>query len=134
MIVPTRSGKLTKPQGRRTWYERDPKMDRRFHCHRAAYGHRVVWTTFGLTTWGNANTCAIDYRAASNMREEVLAMFRAGTYSGKDPWSCDNVRALNKFAGVQARSGELAAARAAIQESGKSISDLAKEQIDSLRE
>jgi hypothetical protein len=68
------------------------------------------------------------------MREEVLAMFRAGTYSGKDPWSCDNVRALNKFAGVQARSGELAAARAAIQESGKSISDLAKEQIDSLRE
>jgi hypothetical protein len=41
---------------------------------------------------------------------------------------------LNKFAGVQARSGELAAARAAIQESGKSISDLAKEQIDSLRE
>lgn len=68
------------------------------------------------------------------MREEVLAMFRAETYSGKDPWSCDNVRALTEFAGVQARSGELAAARAAIQKSGKSIPELAQEQLDSLRD
>jgi hypothetical protein len=70
----------------------------------------------------------------SAMREEVLAMFRAENYSGKDPWSCDNVRALTEFASVQARSGEVAAARAAIQKSGKSISELAKEQTDSLRE
>jgi hypothetical protein len=70
----------------------------------------------------------------SAMREEVLAMFRAENYSGKDPWSCDNVRALTEFASIQARSGEVAAARAAIQKSGKSISELAKEQTDSLRE
>jgi hypothetical protein len=70
----------------------------------------------------------------SAMREEELAMMRAENYSGKDPWSCDNVRALIEFAGVQARSGELAAARAAIQKSGKSIPELAKEQLDSSRD
>jgi hypothetical protein len=70
----------------------------------------------------------------SAMREEVLAMYRAENYSGKDPWSCDNVRALTEFASVQARSGEVAAVRAAIQKSGKSISELAQEQTDSLRE
>ena len=68
------------------------------------------------------------------MREEMLAMFRVETYSSRDPWSCDNVRALTEFAGVQARSGELAAARAAIQKSGKSIPELAQEQLDSLRD
>jgi hypothetical protein len=70
----------------------------------------------------------------SAMREEVLAMFRTENYSGKDPWSCDNVRALTEFAGVQARSGELAAARAAIKKSGKSIPELAQEQLDSLKD
>lgn len=70
----------------------------------------------------------------SAMREEVLAMFRAENYSGEDPWSCDNVRAVTEFASLQARSGEVAAARAAIQRSGKSISDLAKEQTASLSE
>jgi hypothetical protein len=70
----------------------------------------------------------------SAMREEVLAMFRAENYSGKDPWSCDNVLALTEFAGVQAQSGELAAARAAIKKSGKSIPELAQEQLDSLRD
>jgi ribosomal protein S13 len=68
------------------------------------------------------------------MREEVLAMFRSEIYSGKDPWSCDNVRALTEFAGIQARSGELAAARAAIKKSGKSISELGQDQQDSVRE
>jgi hypothetical protein len=67
------------------------------------------------------------------MEQEVLATVRVETYSGKDPWSCDNVRALNEFADVQARSGELAAARAAIQKSGKSIPQLAQEQIDSVQ-
>jgi hypothetical protein len=61
-------------------------------------------------------------------------MFRAENYSGKDPWSCDNVRALTEFAGVQARSGELEAARAAIKKSGKSIPELAQEQLDSLKD
>ena len=70
----------------------------------------------------------------SAMREEVLAMFRAENYSGKDPWSCDNVQALTEFAGAQARSGELAAARAAIKKSGKSIPELAQEQLDSLKD
>jgi hypothetical protein len=70
----------------------------------------------------------------SAMEEEVTAMFRAENYSGKDPWSCDKVRALNEFAGVQARSGELAAARAAIKKSGKSIPELAQEQLDSLKD
>jgi hypothetical protein len=70
----------------------------------------------------------------SAMREELLATFRAENYSGKDPWSCDNVQALTEFAGVQARSGELAAARAAIAKSGKSIPELAQEQLDSLRD
>jgi hypothetical protein len=70
----------------------------------------------------------------SAMREEVLAMFRSEIYSGKDPWSCDNVRALTEFAGIQARSGELAAARAAIKKSGKSISELGQDQQDSVRE
>jgi hypothetical protein len=67
------------------------------------------------------------------MHQEMLAAFRVETYSGKDPWSCDNVRALNEFTDVQARSGELAAARAAIQKSGKSIPQLAQEQIDSVQ-
>jgi hypothetical protein len=66
------------------------------------------------------------------MQQEMSAVFRIEWYSGKDPWSCDNVRAVNEFADVQARSGELAAARAAIQKSGKSISQLAQEQVDSV--
>ena len=66
------------------------------------------------------------------MRQETLAMFRVETYSGKDPWSCDNVRALNEFAAIQGQSGELAAARDAIQKSGKSIAELAQEQIEFL--
>jgi hypothetical protein len=84
----------------------------------AAIGTRLGWASERVTA----------------MREETLAMFRVETYSGRDPWNCENVRALTEFAGVQARSGELAAARAAIQKSGKSIQELAQEQIDSLRE
>lgn len=64
------------------------------------------------------------------MRQEMLAIFRVETYSGKDPWSCANVRALNEFAGIQGLSGEFAAGRNAIQKSGKSIDELALEQIE----
>ena len=64
------------------------------------------------------------------MRQEILAMYRVETQSGKDPWSCENVRALNEFAAIQSRSGEIAAARDAIQKSGKSIAELAQEQIE----
>lgn len=48
------------------------------------------------------------------MRQEMLAIHRVSGHSDKNPWSCDNVRAVNVFADVQARSGELEAARAAI--------------------
>jgi hypothetical protein len=68
------------------------------------------------------------------MHQELLAMFRVEAYSGGDPWSCDHVRALNDFAGIQLRLGELAAARAAIQKSGKSVAELAQEQTDFLQE
>ena len=71
--------------------------------------------------------------AITAIQQQMSATFRVETNSGKDPWSCDNVRALNEFADVQARSGELAAARAAIQKSGKSIPQLAQEQIDSVQ-
>jgi len=67
------------------------------------------------------------------LQQETLAMFRVETYSEKDPWSCDNVHDLNEFAALQARSGEVAAARAAIQKSGKSIPQLAQEQIASVQ-
>ena len=67
------------------------------------------------------------------MRQETLAVFRIESHSDKDPWSCDDVRAVNEFGDLQARSGELAAARAAIGKSGKSIPQLAQEQFDSLR-
>lgn len=67
------------------------------------------------------------------MNQEILATFRVETDSGKNPWSCENVRALNEFADIQGRMGELAAARAAIQKSGKTIAQLAQEQIDSVR-
>jgi hypothetical protein len=67
------------------------------------------------------------------VRQETLAVFRVESHSQKDPWSCDDVRAVNEFADLQARSGELAAARAAISKSGKSIPQLAQEQLDSVR-
>ena len=69
----------------------------------------------------------------ARMRQETLAVFRVESHSQKDPWSCDDVRAVNEFADLQARSGELAAARAAISQSGKSIPQLAQEQLDSVR-
>lgn len=69
----------------------------------------------------------------SAIRQETLAVYRVESHSDKDPWSCGDVRAVNEFANVQARSGEMAAARAAIGESGKSIAQLAQEQLDSLR-
>jgi hypothetical protein len=83
----------------------------------AAIGAHVGWASERITA----------------TQQEMLAMFRVETPSDKDPWSCDNVRAVNEFAELQARSGELAAARDAIQKSGKSIPQLAQEQIDSLR-
>jgi hypothetical protein len=39
------------------------------------------------------------------MRQEVLAMFRSETLSGKDPWDCNNVQAVTQFAHVQAQLG-----------------------------
>src|ERR1700722_10721197 len=63
--------------------------------------------------------------------QETLAVFRVESHSQKDPWSCDDERAVNEFADLQARSGELAAARAAISKSGKPIPQLAQEQLDS---
>jgi hypothetical protein len=68
----------------------------------------------------------------TGMQQEMLAMFRVETHPNNDPWSCENVHALNQFTDVQGRSGELAAARDAIQKSGKSIAELAQEQIDFL--
>jgi hypothetical protein len=67
------------------------------------------------------------------LRQETLAVFRVESHSQKDPWSCDDERAVNEFADLQARSGELAAARAAISKSGKPIPQLAQEQLDSVR-
>jgi hypothetical protein len=67
------------------------------------------------------------------VQQETLAVFRVESHSQKDPWRCDDVRAVNEFADVQARSGELAAARAAISKSGKSIPQLAHEQLDSVQ-
>jgi hypothetical protein len=67
------------------------------------------------------------------MQQEMLATFRVDPPFGEDPWSCDNVRAINEFASIQGQAGELTAARAAIRKSGKSIPDLAQEQIDSVQ-
>jgi hypothetical protein len=67
------------------------------------------------------------------LEEEMLAVFRVETSPDDNPWSCDNVTYLNRFAGTQAHSGELAAARAAIARSGKSIGELAQEQRDWLQ-
>jgi hypothetical protein len=67
------------------------------------------------------------------MRQEILAINRIQAHSDKNPWSCDNVRAVNEFVGTQARSGEVAAGRAAILKSGKSISELAQEQLASVQ-
>jgi hypothetical protein len=63
------------------------------------------------------------------MQQEMLAVFRVESNAGENPFSCDNVRAVNEFAGIQAQSGELAAGRAAILKSGKSVAQLAQEQI-----
>lgn len=71
-----------------------------------------------------------EHERITAMQQEMLAMFRVETHSGKDPWSCANVHALNEFADIQGRSGELTAARDAIRQSGKSIPELAQEQIE----
>jgi hypothetical protein len=52
---------------------------------------------------------------------------------GNNPWSCVNVAALNGFVRAEAQSGELAAVRAAIERSGKSIPELAQEEMDWLQ-
>jgi hypothetical protein len=78
----------------------------------AAIGARLGWASERITA----------------MRQEMSAIFRVEAPADKDPWSCDHVRAMNEFADIQVRSGELAAARAAIQKSGKSIPQLAQEQ------
>jgi hypothetical protein len=70
----------------------------------------------------------------TEMNQEILATYRIETHSHVNPWNCENVIAKNVFANIQARSGELAAARAAIQQSGKSIPELAQEQMDYVRE
>jgi hypothetical protein len=84
----------------------------------ARIGERVGWSAERVTA----------------LRQEMLAIYRVSGHSNKNPWSCDNVRAVNVFADVQANSGELAAARAAIQTSGKSIPELAQEQLDFVRQ
>jgi hypothetical protein len=67
------------------------------------------------------------------LQQEMLATFRVDPPSNENPWSCENVRAVNEFASIQGRAGELEAARAAIRKSGKSIAELAQEQLDSVR-
>jgi hypothetical protein len=67
------------------------------------------------------------------MREETLAVYAIQPPSLQEPWGCDNVHALHEFADQQGRSGQLAAARAAIGRSGKSVAELAQQQRDSVR-
>jgi hypothetical protein len=53
------------------------------------------------------------------MQQEMSAIFRIETYAVKDPWTCDNVRAVNQFTDVQVRSEELAPTYDPIQQLGK---------------
>jgi hypothetical protein len=84
----------------------------------ARIGERVGWPAERVTA----------------LRQEMLAIYRVSGHSNKNLWSCDIVRGVNLFADIQAKSGELAAARAAIQASGKSIPELAQEQLDFVRQ
>jgi hypothetical protein len=66
------------------------------------------------------------------MREENLAIYRVESHSEKNPWNCENVKAVEQFAALQGHSGEVAAGRMAIKKSGKSIKELAQEQVESI--
>jgi hypothetical protein len=69
----------------------------------------------------------------TSMQEENLAIYRVESHSEKNPWNCENVKAVEQFAALQGHSGEVAAGRMAIKRSGKSIKELAQEQIESIK-